>query len=333
MKSKTASDTCPFGARVLLAHIKNLQQEIDGAKNEQDIEHIHQLRVFSRRLRSAFPLFKSCMPAKKSNRWLLEIKQITSALGQARDLDVQLEFLQQFRQTVQDKRNIPGIKRLTLRLTQKRAAVQQKVVETLDRFEKSLMVDEMSAYLLALSQSGGEEISFPVELYQLAARSISQELTTFLAYDPIVSKPECIKELHEMRIAAKALRYTIETFAVIYQSQLKSPYLAVKKSQDLLGNIHDLDVWAEFLPTFIEKETRKTKAFYGSTSAMNFIKPGLHHFLEHTQQERNRIYTQFVAEWDRWKSDGVWDDLHESIRMPTYPKDAVTPPAPEVPED
>ena len=128
-----------------------------------------------------------------------------------------------------------------------------------------------------------------------------------------------------MRIAAKALRYTIETFAPIYRSQLKTQYLAVKKAQELLGNIHDMDVWELYLPIFIEKETRRTQDFYGSVGAMNFIKPGVQHFLEFTRQERERIYQQFVVEWETWKTEDTWENLSENIRMPSYPKDAVQP--------
>ena len=68
-------------------------QEIEGVKSRQDIEYIHRMRVASRRLRAALPLFASCIPEKKYRSWMLEIQKITRALGDARDTDVQIAFI------------------------------------------------------------------------------------------------------------------------------------------------------------------------------------------------------------------------------------------------
>ncbi len=52
-----------------------------------------------------------------------------------------------------------------------------------------------------------------------------------------------------MRIGAKHLRYTLEIFEELYGSRIK-PYIEeMKNIQDQLGNIHDLDVWIEMIPS------------------------------------------------------------------------------------
>ncbi len=84
---------CVFGIQRLLPLLEAFSKEIEGVKNAQDIEHIHRMRVASRRLRAALPLFVSCMPEKKYHQWLLEIQKITQALGYARDTDVQIAFI------------------------------------------------------------------------------------------------------------------------------------------------------------------------------------------------------------------------------------------------
>jgi hypothetical protein len=67
--------------------------EISGVKEAQDIEYIHRMRVASRRLRAALPLFRTCFPDKQYLKWMQEITRITRALGDARDADVQIAFL------------------------------------------------------------------------------------------------------------------------------------------------------------------------------------------------------------------------------------------------
>ena len=56
---------CIFGVQRLLPLLDAFSKEIDGVRTAQDIEHIHRMRVASRRLRAALPLFASCFPEKK----------------------------------------------------------------------------------------------------------------------------------------------------------------------------------------------------------------------------------------------------------------------------
>ena len=85
--------TCRFAAERLRPLIRAFSREIGGVKAGADSEYIHRMRVASRRLRAALPLFDTCFPEKKFRRWMQEIKKITNALGEARDADVQIGFL------------------------------------------------------------------------------------------------------------------------------------------------------------------------------------------------------------------------------------------------
>lgn len=88
------SGLCWYALQKLPALLDAFTCEIDGVKEAQDIEYIHRMRVASRRLRAALPLFISCFPEKQYRKWMQEITRITRALGDARDADVQISFLQ-----------------------------------------------------------------------------------------------------------------------------------------------------------------------------------------------------------------------------------------------
>src|SRR5512133_2774629 len=83
---------CLLGASALLDHVRALRAHSDAARS-MDVEGIHQMRVASRRLRSGFPVFSSCFKRSQYDRWRDGIKGITTALGEARDVDVQVEYL------------------------------------------------------------------------------------------------------------------------------------------------------------------------------------------------------------------------------------------------
>src|SRR5271169_3437998 len=84
---------CRFGTLRLRPLLDAFVKEIEGVRSSEDIEYIHRMRVASRRLRAALPLFEPCFPAKEYRLWMSELRKITRSLGDARDTDVQIDFL------------------------------------------------------------------------------------------------------------------------------------------------------------------------------------------------------------------------------------------------
>ena len=128
--------------RTLLAHV-------DGIRTGDDIESIHQARVASRRICTAFGVFEDAFPAKKVRRWSKHIRRLIKGLGTARDKDVQIEFVAGLvaERTPAKCADLPGLKRLLLRLRQDREAIQARVARALDRLNATGILSEMLAYL------------------------------------------------------------------------------------------------------------------------------------------------------------------------------------------
>jgi CHAD domain-containing protein len=316
-KSKPDQSICVYGAGVLLKHLQAVTKEFDGVQNKpEDIEFIHRMRVASRRLRSAFPLFETCLPAKKSKGWQEQIKNITQALGAARDADVQIDRLQTFYASITDLRFRPGVARLLLRLRQKRSRLQAPIGEAMESVKASGVLTEMQAHLASLADLQSEVYLYSPALYEHSFNAIHSRLDELMAYDEIVPQPEKKEELHAMRISAKWLRYTLENMAMLYPNGLKSHIQTVRKIQEALGDIHDCDVWLEFLPQFAEKERQRVFNYFGNARAFKRIEPGILHFYDERLATRNRIYDQYVCDWQQWKEEGTWSTLREIIQSP-----------------
>ena len=95
------------------------------------------MRVTSRRIRAAMPLFKGCYPKKQFKKWLNEIKKVTKFLGEARDLDVQIIFLQDYMKSQPPLSSNSGVKLLLDSLVSRRAKIQTTVVNELDELKNS----------------------------------------------------------------------------------------------------------------------------------------------------------------------------------------------------
>lgn len=59
-----------------------------------DVEPVHDMRVATRRLRAALEVFEPCFPAKRWRKALKRVKRLADALGERRDLDVEIELLE-----------------------------------------------------------------------------------------------------------------------------------------------------------------------------------------------------------------------------------------------
>src|SRR5512136_2424621 len=90
---------CHYGCQTLLRLLPTLESQVDGIIKAEDIEYVHKMRVASRRIRAALPLFKNCFPKQRFRKWLKRIKRVTRFLGEARDVDVQITFVRGYLKT------------------------------------------------------------------------------------------------------------------------------------------------------------------------------------------------------------------------------------------
>lgn len=334
MKTGLEESVCVFGSGALLRGARAMQEESAGVRQGGDIEYVHRMRVASRRLRTALALFGRCLPAKKLARWETEVRGITRALGAARDTDVQLALLQAMMRAAPLPEQRPGLRRLALRLWQKRERLQKKVVKALDALESAQALAQIQAAAEPLAARQGDVYVYTPGLYHLGYQSINEALEKFLAYENIIWQPEKVLELHAMRIEAKHLRYSLESFAALYPDELKRFIGVMRKAQELLGDIHDSDMWTTYLPQFREEETARIYKFYGTRAPAKRLEPGLAFFAENRARFREETYAQFLESWIEWQSDAVWDALRKTINLPFFHVQRVTPnPRRDAPKD
>ncbi len=327
MAQKADESIRVYGAGVMLKQLQALNGEIDGVRQAQDIEFIHRMRVASRRLRSALSIFDACFPATKKDRWIKEIQGITRALGAARDLDVQIELLENFAKSLSDPIYRPGIRRLLLRIRQRRVRRQAKVIEALDVLDSHQTISKMESKLTACEKKKDSVYLFSPALYQLSFEVNCVQLDNLLAFDAIVGNADEVEAHHAMRIAAKKLRYNLEAFASLYENELKEPLSVLRKIQDGLGEIHDCDVWAIFLPQFISDETKLTEKYFGSAKSMKRLIPGLQFFQQDRHQSRLDNFQSFTSYWQSLKDSGHWQMLRDLLQTPYYLNKAQEAPA------
>ena len=319
---------CIFGVQRILPLLDAFSKEIDGVRTAQDIEHIHRMRVASRRLRAALPLFASCFPEKKYHHWMEEIRKVARALGEARDTDVQIAFLTKLIKKRQARMhaNTPDISLsihlnadvetiLLAGLQKKRSKLQTVVVSSLEKLENSGVIDEMRIFFhdMEIRATRTRKKPSPYGIAPVAASRIAIRLTKLLSYEGWVHNPDAIAEHHAIRIAAKKLRYTIEVYGPLYRRGLKKPLSRVKKIQEILGDLHDCDVWIDQVMVMLVKERLTSQATPGRKNIRVSKVTKYKHFLAEREKERKILYQRFVRLWDSLRRFRLWDELRKNL--------------------
>jgi CHAD domain-containing protein len=86
-----------------------------------------------------------------------------------------------------------------------------------------------------------------------AERIIRTRLDELCSFMPAASDPAAVTPLHDMRIAAKRLRYVLEVTGPCFGAYAGTAVKHLKELQDLLGEIHDCDVHLPEVAGFLEE--------------------------------------------------------------------------------
>lgn len=320
---------CRFGSARLLPLLDSFEKEIGGVREDKDIEYIHRMRVASRRLRAALPLFEPCFPKKQYRLWATEIKKVTRALGEARDVDVQIDFLRSYgkklkrrgattRGTARSARSADAMLReigkFVTRMAKKRVGLQKKVLGALSGLEESGVTGDMRGVLAGIAEERRRirKSVYATGIPAVAADRIATGLDAFLIYEPYLSDPDAILEHHAMRIAAKKLRYTMEVYGPLYRLGLGKSLRRVKKVQEILGDIHDCDVWIDLLTGMIVKQRSRSQIGVENQQDRHTL-TGIRLFLHDREHRRLFLHRRLLQYWETLRRAGAWDELRTSV--------------------
>lgn len=319
MKSTAETKTVPEAVQASLQeHSQALATRLSEIQGACGIESVHQARVASRRIRSALKLAKAGLPKKTAKKWNKVVRTFTKALGAARDLDVQIEFLEHVIAELPDDTRAerqPGLDRLLLRTRQARQREQAGVVEAVSRFESRGVLDRIQKWSHDHSEVSPTAPSCCCSAEKPKPRSyrpVKRRLAALLELAPSLENPEDRSGHHQMRLAAKRLRYTLEVYAADGPEPFKAGVKAAKKLQTLLGDIHDMDVWDDVLAEFESDEYHRTAEYFGDSQPFEQLRPGIEYLRSRCRAQRADFFATTGAQWSKMAEANVWDGVAEA---------------------
>jgi CHAD domain-containing protein len=272
---------------------------------DEDPEHVHQLRVGTRRANAALRIFDFCLPEEAARSARRTLRTIRRAAGEARDWDVFHDLLSEWSPKQRTARR-PGADFLFGYMKAQRDAAQQHLLDaagdyppTFDRF--------VAETLAAVQRPDDPSLRRLADLARPLLVQLLKDLEAAAARDL-----DDYDNLHQVRIAGKRLRYAMEVLAACFPDPFRMQiYPAVEEMQEILGRANDSQVAAARL------EVLRDSLRAARPAEWKRWRGGVEALVRHHRRQLPRERKRFRAWWKQWKDSGLEESLVEMLDAAT----------------
>ncbi|MBZ0268432.1 CHAD domain-containing protein, partial [bacterium] len=223
-----------------------------GTRIGLDIEELHDMRVAARRMRAAFRVFAPVLPGRASGL-SRELRWLGQALGDVRDLDVQIAQIAQWRRSFDDADG-PVFEPIDRALHEQRERARERMLREMDSPRYEALVTAMTTFL--------REGADPTDPRGRALAVTAAPQLVESCFGRVLRKGRALKpssdpaRFHRVRIHAKVLRYVLEFHTGLYGDASRRMISRLRSVQNLLGRHQDADVSVQRIRSLVEEDHR-----------------------------------------------------------------------------
>jgi CHAD domain-containing protein len=198
----------------------------------EEIEHVHQLRVSTRRAAATVRLFRDLLP-KRRRRWLAkQLRRIRRAAAEARDFDVLEARLPHWAGDNESDEIQDELKKVH----DCRVSAQGPIVEVYRRLRRKDFPERVAALV---KRTRWRDERSPEPTVALAAQHRLRPFVDDFFAAASAASPDA-PALHRLRIRGKRLRYAMEVFGGAFDRSFREElYPQIEELQERLGDIND----------------------------------------------------------------------------------------------
>ena len=227
-----------YAFRVLRAQFCVFLTHEPGTRIGEDPEELHDMRVATRRMRAAMKIFEVALPAR-ARSFRDTLKWVAGALGEVRDLDVQLDNLETWISdaAAEDQQPLEALRGV---LEEQRAKARKAMLRTLDSRRYARFVASFGSFLQKGPSRRAVGARRPV--LEAAPDLVRKPYRKVRKLGDPLNDESSGEEYHELRKKGKRLRYALEFFSEVYGEPTKEWVKPLKDLQDVLGDHQDAEV-------------------------------------------------------------------------------------------
>lgn len=259
----------------------------DGVRIGDDIEALHDFRVFMRRTRAGLRQMRRVYPKKLAKHFGKEFAWLGTYTGPARDLDVAIRDVE-VHSALLSEAELEGLIPLVEHLDRLRGEAYRDLVAALDTERYARLVDGWRAFV---NDPGADDASAPaasLPIIDVASSRIDRAFARILDGDETPGADTPAARLHRLRLDCKKLRYLLEFFGGLYDAEGAGAVIgALKGLQDTLGELNDLSVQTDLISGFIAGASTSGATVADSVGLLGTRMAGL------AEVERERFALEF----------------------------------------
>jgi len=299
-----AASMAEAARKVLRGQLTRMVARERGARDGRDIEELHDMRVATRRMRAALRVFRPYLDKTAYKPFRKALRRTGRVLGMVRDLDVFREKAQHYLDGLPDERR-SELDPLLAAWQTAYAEARKGMLDLLDSKAHAQFKKEFARFLgtaRAGSPPAPSESDAPVphRVREAVPLLAVTNYAAVRAYEGRVGGSDTpLPRLHQLRITAKGLRYTLEFFREILPTEVEAIIERIKELQEHLGNLQDAVVTCGILRDFLTWGTWGDQRTDATPTAGVVVAPGVATYLSVRQAELLRLVKEFPAVWKK----------------------------------
>ena len=236
------------GSAVLKVRFEEMVAFHSAAIEPDGVNGVHDMRVASRRFRSALRDFSPFFEKKHVKSLKRDAKAVADALGEVRDHDVAIEALGALKDKAPNAAIAAGMNTLI-------EARQVLRADARSQFLKHVTSDRLAEIRNELERALDSKSDEDAPIFRsFAINALERAHKKFVERAESIYQPFNDKALHKLRLSAKRLRYALELFDNCWAGELKPFAKYVSKLQSSLGEVHDSSEWIGYLSQIREND-------------------------------------------------------------------------------
>jgi CHAD domain-containing protein len=231
MSELTLATSFSSAAREHLARLREGEAKV---RVDGDLEGVHLMRTSCRRLRATVKYLGDPLPRKTRKQLQNGLRDLMTALGNVRDLDVLRQALD----------TVPGMdagegEELKESVEERLSLATERMQDVLDGAEYPRLLRDLEA--------AADVADDGVPASRVGPTRIGAALSEVLGLQPADWSAAPEESLHDLRKSVKKMRYALEAFAPTYGKPVERAIERCRALQESLGTIQDAAAFSEHL--------------------------------------------------------------------------------------